>query len=145
GGSTIMLIRRDKFPGFPEHFRMSEDVTALAKFAAAGHMIRFSPEMTGYHVNTSGMLRNLKHVYEFGIWTAKGRRECPHLPGGDAVKRPFLSFGLWLARVVNLYRRTLRHGGRLSDLIWHTPAIVALAMTWNAGFSREAFSSNRQP
>ena len=141
-----MVIKRGPFlsvGGFPEDFRMAQDVFALARFALAGGTIRFDPEIIGRHVNVPGMRWMVRHVYHFGRWTAKVRRAYPHLSGGAAIKWPILSLGLWLARLGQLYIRVLgARRGPFFSLIYHTPGIVLALIAWNVGFTREAFWSS---
>jgi glycosyltransferase involved in cell wall biosynthesis len=143
GGTTVLVIKREGFSGFPEDWRFSEDVTALAKFANSGRVIRFEPDIVGYHMNTPGFRKNAKHLYHLGFWTSKGRREVPNLSGALAVRWPVLSLGLWIARIVRLYRQVWRHNGPKRSLVWHTPALIVLALAWNLGFSAEAFGCTR--
>jgi hypothetical protein len=148
GGGGNLVIRRElfqSFGGFPEDWRMAEDVSALARFCENGGRIQFRPEALGRHVNVGGMGTALRHSYEFGWWTAKVRRAHPQLSGAVAVRWPIISPGLCLARIAQLYVRVLsvRHGP-LRLLLYHTPGIVAVLIAWNAGFVREALGKNSE-
>lgn len=144
GASANLAMRRDllqSIGGFREDWPTGEDSLAQAMLEVAGHRTWLEPAMVGRHVNQPGFLRALRHVHRLGRYSARQRRMYPHLRGATAVRWPFVSLGMWLARLGHIYSRVLvARKGPVILLAWHTPGILLCLIAWNIGFSREAFS-----
>jgi GT2 family glycosyltransferase len=143
GPSANMAVRRELFAqggGFPEDWRSSEELVAQARMIAAGKRMIFEPTLVVFHFNQSGAGRVLGHLFLYGRFGARLRRAFPFLPGARAVRHPFLSMGLWLARLGQMTRRiaVARKAPKLQFLL-HLPAIIVCLVTWNLSFTREAF------
>lgn len=143
GPSANIVIQKallQSIGGFPEDWVRCQDTVAQMLLREAGGRIGFDPSLTGFHVNVPGLRRMLRHMYVSGRYGAMARREHPQWPGGIAVRIPVLSFGLWLARIVQTYNRAITaRKAPLLSLIKHTPGILIGLLAWNAGFTREAF------
>ena len=70
-----------------------------------GLAVHFVRDVIGRHINVPGFLHMLRHGYLRGQGSTRLRRACPELRGADAVRWPFLSIGLWAARMGQIYWR----------------------------------------
>lgn len=143
GPSANMAVRRAPFAevgGFPENWRSSEELVAQARMLSAGRTMVFDPSVVVRHFNQRGAGKVLRHLFLYGRFGARLRRAFPFLPGSAAVRRPLLSIGMWLARLVQMTRRILTapNAPRLQYLL-HLPAIIVCLIAWNLSFTREAF------
>jgi glycosyltransferase involved in cell wall biosynthesis len=145
GASANIVVRRSmlqEIGGFPENLYRSEDTVAQIRLRALGARIVFDPRLVGNHVNLPGLGRMLRHLYATGKFSARIRRQFPSVPGGAAARLPFLSLGLWLARLCQTVHRVLSAGhASVLPLLVHLPGIVLGLLAWNAGFSIEAFGT----
>lgn len=147
GGSGNMVVSAHAMRavgGFPEAWRRAQDTVVHARLRAAGHAVVFDPRPVGRHVNLPGFRRMMRHLYDTGVHSARLRREDPAARGAVAVRWPFLSVGLWLARLAQIHARVLgAAAGPIPQLLVHTPGILLGLLAWNAGFIREAVRGRR--
>jgi hypothetical protein len=138
-----MAVRRSAFDaigGFPEDWRISEDTVAQARLSAAGSSLLFEPTLIVEHHNPGGLRHMLRHLFHYGRYSARARREYPGLRGGLAVRWPILSLGIGAAKAVQMTRRvmTAKQSPKL-QYVKYLPGILLGVAAWNVGFAREAF------
>jgi len=147
GATANLAVRREvvsSIGGFREDWLTGEDALAQAELEKREYKICFEPSVSGRHVNLPGLRHMIRHSYRLGQYSARVRRLHPHLTGASAVRWPVLSLGMWLARLNQIYVRTLMaRKASMMSLIWHTPGILLSILAWNVGFSREVFGSRK--
>jgi GT2 family glycosyltransferase len=144
GGSLNMAVRRDillSIGGFPEDWRMAQDVVTHYKLAAAGHELRFEPSVVARHVNLPGIRHMTRHLYHQGRFAAKFRRTYPAKTLGSlAVRFPPVSLVLGVGRFAEICLRILSsRGAPRASFILHLPGLIVGLTAWNIGFVVEAF------
>jgi GT2 family glycosyltransferase len=146
GGSCNMAVKRETFEsigGFPEDWRIGEDSIAHARLTSAGQMPMFEPDVLVRHHNPSGAGHLLRHLFHYGRYSARVRRDHPNLPGASAIHWPVLAPGIYLARAVQITGRVMRaKRAPKMQFIVHLPGILAGLAAWSFGFAREAFQPN---
>jgi hypothetical protein len=141
-----MIVRREWFAGmggFPEDWRIGEDTVAHARMTAAGRMPIFEPEIIVLHHNLGGAGHLVRHLFHYGRYSARVRREYPSLPGGSAVRWPVLAIGMYAARTAQITSRVMasKDAPKLQFAV-HFPGILIGLAAWTSGFVREAFQPN---
>jgi hypothetical protein len=119
-------------------------IAAQARLLDLGEKIWFEPSANGRHVNLPGFKRFLKHSFDLGVFSAKFRNERNEVTGAMAIRKPILSFGMWITRLILIYKRLLRRGSPFGLAIVVFPAVLIGLLAHNAGFSREVFAAEKR-
>jgi hypothetical protein len=140
-----MAVNRERLfaaGGFPENWQPGEETVLQLHLLKSGGRIWFEQRMHGDHINVPGLPHMIRHQYRAGCFSARVRRVYPELPASVAVRIPFLSPGLLLARLWLTFARAAR-GPTLGATATHGPGILLALLAWNVGFCREAFMPSR--
>ena len=129
--------------GFAGGMAGGEDGDLFARVRARPGTLRFVPDMAADHHFGRGWPHARAKLTVLGRDAARLRAAQGHLPGGAAVRRPWLAPALLPVRIAQMARRVLtarpgHRAGALADFLCHLPGIVAGLAVWTRAFGAEA-------
>lgn len=135
--SAFMIIKKStffEFEGFSDIPRM-QDTELTERIAKSGIKIQFFPDVVGYQVQDSPLLKVFKKIFITGnnlYFIRYHRKNNPFFRLFLCLILPILM----LAKVTRISLRNLRYSFSLSMLFLYTPTMYICGLYWMAGFYR---------